>query len=379
MRILLSYTLVGRGGDAIQVQALADAFRHLGHEVELVGPHALQPYEFRSPASRLRSRMRRLPWWAKDLVELGFNRLLLWRVRRLLRWENFDLIFHRAGIYDSVGLKLAGRCPLVAHLDAPFPLERAFRGEGHFSRLHQRAMRALGQSSRLIATVSEAAKAYYVQLGLPEEKIFIMPNGIPERLLQQGLWRAQERPPFAQGPPWTVGFVGSLSRWHRVDLLLEALRLLNAEGAGRFRLLVIGYGEEYEKLRTYEGRLGLAGRVEWPGPLSHEETVARIAEFDVAVLPHTLPTGAPLKLFEYAALARPTIAPDLPNLRGLFAADEMRFVSPDSPQALAEAVSALSREPEAARQLGERAQQRVQQYTWEDAAAHLLQALRNTI
>jgi hypothetical protein len=37
MRIVFTHGLVGRGGDAIQVQALAEAFAALGHDVESVG------------------------------------------------------------------------------------------------------------------------------------------------------------------------------------------------------------------------------------------------------------------------------------------------------------------------------------------------------
>jgi len=370
--------LVGRGGDAIQMLALAEAFRNLGHEVKLSGPNPLQPYEFVSTEGRLRSCLRNLPWWAKDIFELGFNLISLWKAKRLLRLGDVDLIYHRAGIYDFIGAKLAGHCPLVAHLDAPFPVERAFRGDGYFKKLHERAMRSLGRKVRCLVTVSDVSKAYYAQLGLHEEKILIMPNGILERLLQLGLQQANERPPFCHGPPWTIGFVGSINRWHRVDLLLETLRLLNTDNPGLFRLIAVGSGEEYARLQAQEKQLSLEGNVSWLGPMPHEQAFRQIGHFDIAVLPHTLTTGAPLKLFEYAALARPAIAPDIPNLRKLFADDEICFVQSESPQAMAEAILAMSFRPKKARRLGQRTQDRVQEYTWENNVARLLRELHIT-
>lgn len=374
MRILFSYGLVGRGGDAVQVLSLAEAFRSLGHDVELVGPHTLRPYEFAS--TRVRSWLRRWPWWARDCIELGLQARMLARAQRLLQQQSFDIVLHRAGIYDFVGPRLAQRStgPLVVHLDAPFAVERAFRREGYFAGLHRRCMRRIGQSARLIVTVSKAAQDYYAQLGLPPQKILVLPNGISTRLLHRGDELARAHPPSAN--PRTIGFVGSLSRWHRIGLLLEALRLLNLEERGCWRLQVVGYGEEYEGLRAQAKALGLQSQVGWLGALPHEQAFEQIAQFDIAVLPHTLPTGAPMKLFEYAAVARPTIAPDLPNLRQLFSEDEIHFVQPESPQALAKALLELRCDPTAARRLGKRARARVREYTWERIAARVLEALQ---
>jgi len=376
MRVLLSYSLVGRGGDAVQVLALAEALRNLGHGVKPVGPSALHPYEFMRPGSRLRDLLRRLPWWAKDFIELALNSRTLMRVALMLRRERFDLVFHRAGIYDFVGPWLASRYPLIVWLDAPFPVERAFRGVGYFRGLHERAMRALGRKARLIATVSQASKEYYVELGLPPEKILVVPNGILRRSYRQGLKLAERRPPFSQGPPWVIGFVGSLSRWHRVDLLFEAFQFLEERNPGMFKLCIVGMGEGYKNLRSLEQRLALEGKVEWRGPLPHEGAFAATAEFDIAVLPNTLPTGAPMKLFEYAAFARPIVAPDLPNLRDLFSEEEMCFVKPEDPRSLAEAIQRLAEDPETARAMGLKAQARVKRdYILEDLLQRVLKAI----
>lgn len=370
MRILFSYGLVGRGGDAVQVLQIAEALRNLGHDVELVGASPLRPYSFSGIEGRLRTLARQLPWWAKDCIELGMDWRLGRRVKRVVQKHPVELILHRAGIYDRVGAELAEAvgCPVIVWLDAPFSIERAFRGEGYFQDLHRRRMQRLGEKARRIITVSQSSKAYYVQLGLPEEKICIVSNGIPARLLQRGLELAREHRPFAGARERVLGFVGSLSRWHGVNLLLEALRKLG----GGWHVRVVGYGEEYTKLRVQARQLGVESHIEWLGALPHERAFEEIAQFDIAVLPHTLPTGAPMKLFEYAALARPIIAPDLPNIRELFAENEICFVPPEDPSRLAEAILWLSRHPHKAVTMGQQAQGRVSQYTWEALMEKLL-------
>lgn len=372
MRILFSYGVVGRGGDAVQILMIASALRNLGHEVELLGPQPLQPYDFGTVTGRLRTALRQLPWWFKDLLEIGLNLYTFQLIKRRLVHSQFDLVFHRAGIYDFIGAKIAKFCPFIAHLDAPFPMERAFHGEGYFKRLHVRAMRALGENACLIVTASDASKEYYVSLGLPLEKIIVMPNGISKNLYHLGLELAKEHPPLFQGPPWTIGFAGSLSRWHRVDLLLQAFERLGRD----YRLLIVGYGEEYLRLQAQAKKRGIDNRIMWCGAMPHEQAVQEIAHFDIAVLPSTLSTGTPIKLFEYAAFARPIIAPDLPNLRAWFTDDEMCFVKPEDPQALANAILYLSRAPDKARQMGLRAQERAADYIWEKLIQRVLGAVQ---
>lgn len=373
VRVLMSYGVVGRGGDAIQVQELADAFRALGHDVKIVGSHKLEPYGFGGAGGRLRSRLRRLPWWGRDFVELGLNVRTLVRARRLLRRGAFDLVFHRAAIYDFVGARLARSCPVIAHLDAPFGAERAFHGERAFGSLHRLCMRRLGEAARLVVTMTAASQDHYAGLGIPREKILVAPNGISSRLLGLGTALAEPSPPHVDSGEYTIGFVGSLSRWHRVDMLLEALGQLNGE---KYRLCVVGYGAEFDRLLVRARELGVHQRVQWLGALPHQQALQEIARFDIAVLPGTLPTGAPIKLFEYAALARPSIAPDLPNLRALFTEEELCFVEPENPGALVDAIVQLCENPDRARALGQRAQVRVREdYTWEKIVSGILDAV----
>jgi glycosyltransferase involved in cell wall biosynthesis len=377
LRVLFNYGLPGRGGDAVQVLALAEAFRDAGHAVALFGLGPVAPYDFASAQGRIRTWLRRRPWWARDLVELGLGIRALPPLRSLLRGRAFDLVFHRATMYDPLGLWQAGEFPLpmVVHLDAPWGDERAFRGEGGFMALHRRSMARLGRIARLIVTVSEASRDYYVRIGVPARKMLVLPNAVPARLAARGAILSREHPPFARPGACTIGFAGSLSRWHRVDLLLESCRRLVARDGDGVGLVIVGCGEEYDRIRTAAGRSGLEGSVRWLGPMSHDRAFEEMARFDIAVLPHTLATGAPMKLLEYAALGRPMIVPDLPNLRALFADGEAVFVPPLDPEALAEAIRTLRRDPARAREIGRRAAARVREQTWERWVAGVIRAV----
>ena len=216
-------------------------------------------------------------------------------------------------------------------------------------------------------------------------------NGVSEKHLRLGHDAVLAYPPLRDPAVCTIGFVGSLSKWHGVEALLDAIHyLVGANGANgardgghhaaavngqrRYRLTIIGRGREDESLRTRARALGLDACVEWRGALSHDDAVRAIRDFDIAVLPNTLHTGAPMKLAEYAAMGRPMIGPDRPNIREMFAGgQEIVLVPPGDASALARAIEGLASRPDEARRLGLAARQRIAHHTWEETVEVLVQ------
>jgi glycosyltransferase involved in cell wall biosynthesis len=119
--------------------------------------------------------------------------------------------------------------------------------------------------------------------------------------------------------------------------------------------------------------MGVDDAVDWQGPMSHDDAVAAMRAFDVAVLPNTLSTGTPMKLAEYAAMGRPIVAPDLPNIRDMFEPErEICVFAPGDPAALAAAIRRLAAAPNEARRMAAAARLRVAQCTWDDTAEFLV-------
>lgn len=385
MRILLTYVTVGRGGDAVQLLALGRALRGQGHEASLTGASRVSPYTFDSLEARARSLVRRLPWWVRDLIELGLSVGAAGRALRAIQTRRPDLVIHRAAAYDFMMGFIArrGKVPLVLYLDAHVESERAFRGEPYWRSLHAWAMRTLGRAATVIVTPSRAIAGYYASLGLPADKIVVRKNGVSERHLRMGLEAVDSHPPLNGAARCTLGFVGSLSKWHGVDLLFNALQYLNngsheqemaqAGGAPAYRLVIVGRGGEHDALRAQAQLLGLGPAIEWRGSLSHDDAVRAMREFDIAVLPNTLHTGTPMKLAEYAAMGRPIVAPDRPNIRDMFTdGREIVLIRPGDPADLARAIQRLAAGPNEARRIGRAAQARILDHTWEETVDLLL-------
>jgi glycosyltransferase involved in cell wall biosynthesis len=393
VRILFSYSAVGRGGDAVQVLALAEALEEQGHQVRLAGDSPVVPYTFDTPGARMRGLVRRLPWWWRDALEVGLSCLASWRAWSSARRHPTDLLIHWAAPYDFAMAPVLRRLrvPLVLCLDAHVAHERGFRERPYWMRLHRRSMEALGREAAVIVTPSRAVADYYTELGLPASKIVVRPYTVRGRHLRVGLEAATTHPPLEDPARCTLGYVGSLARWHRVDLLLQAVRRLTEEVPApdrslrppvpAFRVIIVGRGEDYEGLQAKARALGIARIVEWRGALPHDEAVHTMREFDIAVLPDTLPTGAPMKLMEYAAMARPIVAPDRPNIREMFrAGQDAALFPPGDVRGLAMTIRRLVSDPPGTRRMGLAAQARVRDLhdaraVWKDVIeAHLARA-----
>jgi glycosyltransferase involved in cell wall biosynthesis len=81
------------------------------------------------------------------------------------------------------------------------------------------------------------------------------------------------------------------------------------------------------------------------------------------------------KLLEYVELGIPVAVAGLPTLREHFADDEVFFFTPGDSEALAAALRAIAREPDAARARAAAARRRARAYAWEANAARYVRLL----
>jgi len=150
--------------------------------------------------------------------------------------------------------------------------------------------------------------------------------------------------------------VATLSPSKDHQTLLDAAVML-ARRRNHFRLVIAGDGILRAALECRAQELGLAGRVEFPGPLSPQETGRRMASA-AAFVYATHGEGCPLAVLEAMASGLPIVASRVPGLAEILEDGRTaRLVPPRDPVALADALSALLNRPEEAAQLGRAARQ----------------------
>jgi glycosyltransferase involved in cell wall biosynthesis len=159
-----------------------------------------------------------------------------------------------------------------------------------------------------------------------------------------------------------VIFVGVLTEYQGVDLLLEAIPFV-LEKAPHTKFLIVGYPNE-EHYRRKARELGVESSVHFTGRVSYEDVPRYLALADIAVSPKISPTEANLKLFAYMAMGLPAIVFDSPTNREILG-DVGVYVKSVNSTALADALIGVLSNHEWAQQLGALSRKKAaDEYSW---------------
>jgi glycosyltransferase involved in cell wall biosynthesis len=174
-----------------------------------------------------------------------------------------------------------------------------------------------------------------------------------------------------------IGFVGWFDRWDRLDRFVElAARLVGTHPD--LRILLVGDGPVREGIEQDIRRKGLKDYFLFTGPVQRREVPHYIDAMDICVLPDSNVFGSPMVLFEFMALAKAVVAPDVPPIRDVLS--HLRsglIVRCGCLDSLEQAVRSLLDNPDLRRRLGREAQRAVmQEHTWEASGRKIVDFLK---
>jgi len=291
-------------------------------------------------------------------------------VRRQLEGAEYDLIHFRSA-YGGVPI-----CELKEYLDCKLVFELALTSSREAGRLDTAQLQSLITDERycvahsdLLITHSQAA-AHSLQAAGVSCPLAVVPPGVDIDTFD---WE-----PAVPQPIRRIAYVGTLGPARGLRTLFEAFGSL----APHMEAHLVLVGPIQEMFRDYLEdairRLDLGDHVHLLGEVDHEEIPRILAMADVCVCPWAPATthplaGPPLKLLEYLACRRPTVAVDQPVIR-TFLDDEpaVRLVPPDDPLAMAEALLQLLSEPHRGEHLARLGYQHVRRHYSASAARRAL-------
>jgi len=186
--------------------------------------------------------------------------------------------------------------------------------------------------------------------GIPATKMTAVRMAVGEELLERR----------AQVVADTVLYLGTLIRFRRLDILLEALKLLKNEHP-RAKLIFVGDGEDPRDRQLLEARavqLGVQESVEFTGMLPMSDAHDRVASAAVCVSPFyptpILRSTSPTKLYEYMALGRPVVVNRHPEQSAVIAESGAGVCVEWSARGFADGISMLLSNPVSAERMGAR-------------------------
>jgi len=203
---------------------------------------------------------------------------------------------------------------------------------------------------------SQAGMEYLIQRGINPSRITVIYNGVDlSRLIPNNQSAEQIRQRLAL--PTGGKVVGMMARLFPVKnhaaFLQAAVLIKQAVPDTRFAL--VGDGPLRSHLEEMTQKLGLTSEVIFFG--EQQEVGTYLSAFDIAVLTSDT-EGCSNALLEAMALRRPVVATDVGGNREVVRHGETGFLVPrENPEALAEAIIALLRDPDTAVAMGQRAKE----------------------
>lgn len=297
-----------------------------------------------------------------DLSRAGrFDPLAIVRIARLIRRDRVRLVHTHlvhAGILGKIAARVTGAAAITTRHYVADPKERTFA-----YRLENRL--TAGSAAVIAVTRAIAEHLRNARICAPE-RIVVIPNGVDVSVFDPR--RAGSRAGDAAAGGTVIGCAGRLHPQKGHAVLIEAFARIARE-RGDVDLEIAGDGPLRGALEGRAREMGIAERVRFLGAVSHGAMPETIARWDLFVMP-SLREGFGIAAAEAMAMERAVVASGIEGLAEVVDPGETGLlVPPNDPEALAEAVLSLIRDPERRRRMGERGRERVTRHMSIEATA----------
>ena len=385
MNILYHFRTRGTGAEAVHIAGIATAFEKLGHQVTFSSPTGVDPrltagsnpYKDPGKAGLLSRISRKCPGFLFELLEIGYNLAAYRRNKSLLNRGTYQLIYERHAFFLVATAFLAKSRGILLVVEVNELVGDArIRKQPLFTPIAKAFDKIVFRQAKTIVVVSPHLKRRIEALGIPGEKVLVLPNAVNKEEFAEPAEGAALRKKFCGAETVAVGFIGWFVEWHRLEMLLEVFANL-AQSRPQLQLVLIGEGTLRQALTFQAESLGIADRVVFAGALPHQQIPAAIRALDICVVPHSNEYRSPIKLFEYMGQGRLTVAPDTEPIAMVIQDGKNGLLfRPGDAQSMEAALTKAVDDPALRQKIGDQARADIlSKHTWQDNAEKVLNSL----
>jgi glycosyltransferase involved in cell wall biosynthesis len=290
----------------------------------------------------------------------------------------FDFVYERYSLWSFAAMEYARTVGVPALLEVNGPLideQAAVRRLIDLDRARESTERSFQAADVLLAVSSQVAD-YLARWPSTNGRVHVVKNGVDVNRVKPDRSAARRR----ASDPFTIGFVGTLKRWHALGVLVDAFDRIH-RSSPTSRLLVVGTGPAGAALVTDLVQRGLLGATELTGAVTRDLVPALLASIDVAVVPARSDEQyyfSPLKIFEYMAAGLPIVAARIGQIAEVIEHEVNGLLcEPGDGVEMAAAIDRLRRDPALAARLGAAARETVvRSHTWAHTVDRILDLVR---
>lgn len=381
--VILNHRTQGKGVEAVHIHGIAEGMRMCGLNVTIVSPPGIAVSRDEGKRGLMQIIAKKAPQFVFECLEFIHNGVALQRLLKERKTHGCDLLYERyayLGVASAVASKL-WKVPLVVEINYTSDSDLAVRSRSRLLTFLTKACeRFIFKNATVLLPVSTKLGEELVALGYPQSKILVSPNAVDVSSFIMNQIRTdnvRERL-FPKAQDVVIGFVGSFAPWHRVDLLIEASLSIAGSVDRNIGLLLVGEGENKERIRSQLSATPANLTVVFTGFVPHKILPEYIEAMDIAVMPHSNDYGSPMKVFEYMAMGKPVVAPDFGPLRDAIedGSDGVLF-SPGNIDELKALLRRLVMDPSMRAKIGANARTRVEEdHNWKNRCVCILDKIR---
>ena len=385
MRILYHHRTRGDGAEGIHINEMISAFEELDNTVRLVCPkNSRRPLGISLGLSGIDSNQTKTFIGKLKIVLLQFAEILYNAISipRLfwacLRFQP-DFIYERYSCYHIAGAIVSSvlRIPLVLEVNSTYS-GRFNRRALSFPNIHRMFENFAFSASARICVVTQALRDCVLDRGVSANRILVTTNCINPKLLVNDTERRFEvrKQLSIPGDATVFGFVGSLRRWHGIEILLEIIPSILKRVENCF-FLIVGSGELDTEVSEMVSANGIRSSVILTGGVEHSKVASFICAMDICLQPDSNEWCSPMKLLEYMVQGKACVAPRMPNIQEIIIEGETGLLFEKlNPSDLEKTLVYLAGETAVRNKLGVQSQRYVlENRTWKVNARSVLESL----
>lgn len=309
MKILYHHRIASKDGQYVHVKELTNALKNNGNVLLFVSPGFTKNTDFGDDGGISTKLKKLLPKSIYEILELSYS--LIIGIKLIINIIKFkpDFIYERYNLYQPAGVIISKifRIPLLLEVNAPLVFERQKYSGLALPIIATFIEKFTWRQASAVLPVSNVLANIIDKSGVPRSRINVIHNGINKDLFENYFHNLNKH----TGDEIIIGFVGFLNKWHRLDLVIDAISKFPKKN---IKLICVGDGDIKNELEKLVSNKGISDKVKFTGHISRNEVFKYVQSFDIALQPSVTPYASPLKLFEYMAAGCLIIAPKSDNI-----------------------------------------------------------------
>ena len=313
MKILYHHRIASKDGQYIHLSAIVRELTKLGHDVILCGPNIAEAGQMGGGKVWVDWLKRTIPQAIYELIECGYNLYDFMRLAVVILKHQPDVIYERHNLYFVSGIwaQKIFRRPLLLEVNAPLYQERKQFNTIALDRLAQWSEHYVWKNADCVLPVTKVL-AGIIKSEVRPKALEVIHNGVSLDELVVTSSAEEMRRQYGLTNQIILGFVGFVRDWHRLELIID---YISRRPTMSLVLMIVGEGPDCERLIQYAKDCGVESQLIMAGVVQRQQMANHINVFDVALQSAVTAYASPLKLFEYLALGKVVVAPDMPNIR----------------------------------------------------------------